>query len=166
MVGKSAVADNATTGVPRTAETREKTARRKPWRPPSMLDAPPPPEGYHHRWIRAEMVNSPDKLNMSKRFREGFELVRANEYPGFEAPTIDDGKHAGVISVGGLMLARIPIETVNERRKYYRDRTSAQLRAIDNELMANSNPLMPILAPSRTSRTEFGNPDNIGDEEQ
>ena len=150
----------------RSASTRDKTARRKPWRPPSMLDAPNPPEGYHHRWIRAEMANNPDKLNMSKRMREGFELVRASEHPDFEAPTIDDGKHAGVISVGGMYLARIPIETVEERRQYYAKRTRAQMQAIDNELMANSNPNMPILAPSRSSATEFGNPENKGGESE
>lgn len=144
----------------RSASTRDKETRRKSWRPPSMLDAPDPPEGYHHRWIRAEMANNPDKLNMSKRMREGFELVRASEYPGFEVPTIDDGKHAGVISVGGMMLARIPNETVDERRAYYRKRTRSQMQAIDNELMANSNPNMPILAPHRKSATEFGNPEN------
>lgn len=148
----------------RSASTRDKETRRKPWSPPSMLDAPDPPEGYHHRWIRAEMANNPDKLNMSKRMREGFELVRAAEYPGFEVPTIDDGKHAGVISVGGMYLARIPIETVNERRSYYRNRTKSQMQAIDNELMANSNPNMPILAPHRKSVTEFGNPENKGEE--
>lgn len=148
----------------RSASTRDKETRRKPWAPPSMLDAPDPPEGYHHRWIRAEMANNPDKLNMSKRMREGFELVRAAEYPGFEVPSIDDGKHAGVISVGGMFLARIPNETVEERRNYYRKRTKSQMQAIDNELMANSNPNMPILAPNRKSVTEFGNPENKGGE--
>ena len=154
----------ATNRDSRSASTRDKETRRKSWRPPSMLDAPDPPEGYHHRWIRAEMANNPDKLNMSKRMREGFELVRASEYPGFEVPTIDDGKHAGVISVGGMYLARIPIETVNERKAYYRNRTRSQMKAIDNELMANSNPTMPILAPHRKSATEFGNPENTGEE--
>ena len=86
-----------------------------------------------------------------------------SEYPDFEVPTLEDGKHAGVISVGGLMLARIPIETVEERKAYYRNRTASQMRAIDNELMAHSNAAMPIQAPSRKSRREFGNPDNKGE---
>ena len=156
---------NVLTRALRSADTRAKKTRRKSWKPPSMLDAPDPPEGYHHRWIRAEMANNPDKLNMSKRMREGFELVRGREYPDFEAPTSDEGRHAGVISVGGMLLARIPIETVEERRNYYRNRTAAQMQAIDNELMANSNPTMPILAPSRKSTREFGNPENTGGEE-
>ena len=93
----------------RTAQTREKTSRRKPWTPPSTLDAPPPPEGYVHRWIRDSVMGYDDKKNLSARIREGFELVRAEEYPDFEAPSIQDGKHAGVIGVGGLLLARFPI---------------------------------------------------------
>ena len=32
--------------APRANTTREKTAVRKPWAPPSMLDAPPAPDGY------------------------------------------------------------------------------------------------------------------------
>jgi hypothetical protein len=149
--------------APRSAKTREKETRRKSWRPPAMLDAPDPPEGFHHRWIRVEMANNLDKINMSKRMREGFEFVRGEEFPDFEAPTIDDGKHAGVIAVGGMMLARIPIETVEERRAYYQKRTRSQMEAIDNELLAHSNPTMPIQAPTRTSKKEFGNPDNKGD---
>jgi hypothetical protein len=64
----------------RSADSREKSSRRKPWQPPSMLDAPQAPPGYAHRWIRAEVRGHDDKANMSKRVREGFELVRAEEY--------------------------------------------------------------------------------------
>ena len=39
--------------TPRAVQTREKTTRRKPWAPPSSLDAPPAPDGFKHRWIRA-----------------------------------------------------------------------------------------------------------------
>ena len=84
----------------RSAETRLKKARLQPWRPPSALDAPEPPPGYKHRWLRVESLGFDDKKNISSRLREGFELVRAEEYPDFEAPTVDNGKHAGVIGVG------------------------------------------------------------------
>ena len=33
----------------RSAEVREKTTRRKPWQPPSSLDAPQAPPGYKYR---------------------------------------------------------------------------------------------------------------------
>ena len=110
----------------RSATSREKSSRRKPWQPPSMLDAPEAPAGFQHRWIRAEVRGHDDRANMSKRVREGFELVRAEEYPDFEAPMVEDGKHAGVIGVGGLVLARIPEETVLERSAYFQNETKEQ----------------------------------------
>ena len=99
----------------RESETREKVSRRKQWAPPSQLDAPPAPAGFKHRWIRAESVGQMDQKNVSARLREGWEFVRADEYPELEWPQIDTGKYEGVIAVGGLMLARIPKETVKER---------------------------------------------------
>lgn len=141
--------------TPRTADTREKAARRKPWAPPSSLDAPPAPEGFVHRWIRASVMGYDDKKNLSARVREGFELVRADEYPDFEAPTIQDGRHAGVIGVGGLVLARFPAETREERNAYYGKRTQDQLKAVDNDLMREQHPSMPI-SNERQSRVTFG----------
>jgi hypothetical protein len=96
-----------------------------------------------------------DKKNLSARVREGFELVRADEYPDFEAPTIQDGRHAGVIGVGGLVLARFPIETRDERNAYYNKRTQDQLKAVDNDLMREQHPSMPI-SNERQSRVTFG----------
>ena len=83
-------------------QSRRKTARRKPWAPPSMLDAPPAPDGFKHRWIRAETRGFDDTKNISAKMREGWELVRKDEYPDFEAPVIDSGKYEGVFGVGGL----------------------------------------------------------------
>ena len=144
----------------RSAETREDNTRRKPWTPPAMLASPTPPEGYQYRWIRAEMMGESDKLNMSKRNQEGYEPVHPDEVKGFSLPTIDDGKHAGVVGVGGLILAKIPIQTADERRAYYRSQTHDQMSAIDNELAKESNPAMPIGKPQRDSQTSFGNPEN------
>ena len=103
--------------TPRSAETRAKDTARKPWRPPSMLETPPAPEGYSYRWIRAEIVGQEDRKNVTSRLREGFDLVKAEELNGFELPTLDDGRHAGVVSVGGLLLAKIPDETRQERKR-------------------------------------------------
>tara|TARA_R110002167_G_scaffold100193_1_gene261761 strand:+ start:324 stop:800 length:477 start_codon:yes stop_codon:yes gene_type:complete len=152
--------DNKTTTEtdrsPRSAEGRESQTRRKPWSPPSLLDAPTPPEGYIYRWLRESMVGQEDKANMSKRIREGWEPVRAEDHPEFESPMIDEGKHAGVIGVGGLVLAKMPKETVLERRAYYARLTNEQMEAVDNNLMRESNPLMPISNPSRQTKVTFG----------
>ena len=103
---------------PRSSNTREKTAARKPWAPPSMLDAPPAPDGFKHSWIRAETRGFNDTKNVSAKLREGWELVRKDEYPDFEAPVVDQGKYEGVFGVGGLVLARMPEETIAERTVY------------------------------------------------
>ena len=143
----------------RSSETREKETRRKPWSPPSRLDAPPAPEGYKHRWLRAEVNGNLDNQNIYSKLREGYELVRLEdlpeEYRGM-LPTMDDGKHAGVVSVGGLLLARIPDETVDERNAYFRKKAQEQLHAVDNEMMReNAHSSMRLQAPERSSRTTF-----------
>ena len=102
----------------RASSTRSKTERPKVWTPPSSLDAPPAPDGFRHRWIRAESLGFSDTKNVSARLREGFELVRADEYPGTQYPVITDGKYAGVIGVGGLLLARISEEIAKQRAAY------------------------------------------------
>jgi len=145
--------------TPRTMETREKDARRKPWAPPSRLDAPPAPEGFRHRWIRAEVNGTDDRINVSSKLREGYELVRADENPDFQSTSADDGKHAGVLSVGGLLLARIPDETAQERQAYYAARTHDQLKSVDNELLkTNAHSSMKINRPERQSKVSFGSP--------
>ena len=148
----------------RTNETRVKEARREPWKPPSILDAPPPPEGYTHRWIRSEVMGFDDRKNVSARTREGWELVRGEEHPDFDIPTVQDGQHAGVIGVGGLLLARIPLEIVEERNAYYRGMTGQQMQAVDNDLAREQHPSMPISKPDRQSRVTFGGPQEGGQE--
>ena len=148
--------------VKRTAranQTREKTAQRKPWAPPSMLDAPPAPDGFKHRWIRAETRGFDDTKNISAKLREGYELVRKDEYPDFEAPVLDSGKYEGVFGVGGLILARIPDETVAERTAYFKSRNSDQMQAVDSDMMReNAHSTMTISKADRQSRVTFGGP--------
>jgi len=144
---------------PRAKTTRERTARRKPWAPPSMLEAPPAPDGYKHRWIRAEARGFDDRKNVSAKMREGWELVRADEYPDFQAPVIESGKYEGVFGVGGLVLARMPEETIAERTDYFRNRSRDQMQAVDSDMMReNAHSTMTISNPDRQSRVTFGGP--------
>ena len=140
----------------RDSQTREKKARVETWRPPSTLEAPEPPVGFKHRWIRESVMEYDDKNNVHKRRREGWELVRAEDYPDFDAPVIDEGKNAGVIGVGGLVLARIPEEIVEQRDAHYRSVTDNQMNAVDRDWMRESNAAMPKLAPQRSSKVTFG----------
>ena len=139
----------------RASQTREKTSQKKVWTPPSSLDAPPAPDGYHHRWIRAETMGFDDSKNMAGRIRSGYELVRADAYPGSEYPTVTEGKYKGVIGVGGLLLAKVPIEIVKSREEYFNSMTQDANDAIENDLMKEQHPGMPINA-ERQSRVTFG----------
>ena len=137
-------ANNEQNRTSRSADTRAKKDARKPWSPPTMLDTPPAPDGYTYRWIRAEVVGQEDRKNVTSRLREGFDLVRAEELDGFEIPSLDDGKHAGVVSVGGLLLAKIPNETREERNSYFELRAQTQQDAVDNDLMRALSEIPPM----------------------
>ena len=139
----------------RASQTREKTSQKKVWTPPSSLDAPPAPDGFHHRWIRAETMGFDDSKNMAGRLRSGYELVRADAYPGSEYPVISEGKYKGVIGVGGLLLAKVPIEVVKSREAYFDGMTKDANDAIENDLMKEQHPGMPINS-ERQSRVTFG----------
>ena len=139
----------------RASQTRAKTVKKTVWTPPSSLDAPPAPDGYHHRWIRAETMGFDDTKNMSGKLRSGYELVRADEYPETDYPTINDGKYKGVIGVGGLLLARITTELVKSREEYFNRLTKQKDEAIDNDLLKEQHPGMPI-DHDRQTRVTFG----------
>ena len=138
----------------RASQTKVKQ-QKKVWTPPSSLDAPPAPDGYKHRWIRAESMGFDDSSNMSAKLRSGFELVRADEYSEVDYPTVQDGKYKGVIGVGGLLLARIPNEVVKSREEYFKKQTLDRNDAIDNDLMKEQHPSMPI-NNDRQTRVTFG----------
>ena len=139
----------------RAAVTRSKTERPKVYKPPSSLDAPPAPDGYRHRWIRAESVGFQDSKNIFGRLREGYELVRADEYGDSDYPVVADGKYAGVIGVGGLLLARIPEELAQARMDYQKTLTEGQDESVENDLLKDQDRRMPIKI-DRSSKHTFG----------
>ena len=139
----------------RASQTREKTAKKKVWSPPSSLDAPPAPTGFQHRWIRVESMGFQDTKNVAGRLRSGYELVRADEYPDSEYPVYEEGKYAGVIGQGGLVLTRVPEEIAKSRQEYYTDMHDEKVKAVDNDLMKEQHPDMPINI-ERQSRVTFG----------
>ena len=129
--------------------------QKKVWTPPSSLDAPPAPDGFKHRWIRAESLGFQDTKNIQGRIRSGYELVRADEYPDGDYPVVEDGKYKGVIGVGGLVLARVPEEIAQQRQEYYAKQHAEKVEAADNDLMKEEHPSMPINI-DRQSRVTFG----------
>ena len=144
-----------TTKTSRAAETRTKTERPKEYKPPSSLDAPPAPDGFRHRWIRAESLGFNDQKNIHGRLRSGYELVRADEYKDSDYPIVTDGKYAGIIGVGGLLLARIPEELAQQRIDYQKKLSEGQDEAIENDLLRDQDKRMPIKI-DRNSKQTFG----------
>ena len=143
------------TKTSRAAETRTVTERPKEYKPPSSLDAPPAPDGFRHRWIRAESLGFNDTKNIHGRMRSGYELVRADEYKDSDYPVILDGKYAGVIGVGGLLLARIPEELAKARIDYQKKLTEGQDESVETDLLRDQDKRMPIKI-DRHSKQTFG----------
>ena len=139
----------------RASQTRAKQEKPKVWTPPSSLDAPPAPDVYRHRWIRAESMGQDDTKNISGKMRSGWELVRADEYPNSDYPQVETGKHQGVIGVGGLLLDRIPEEIAKSREEYFAKMTQEKTDAIEKDLMKEEHPSMPINS-ERQTRVAFG----------
>jgi len=139
----------------RASQTRAKTEKPKVWTPPSSLDAPPAPDGYRHRWLRAESMGFDDTKNISGKIRSGWELVRSDEYPDSDYPVVTDGKYAGVIGVGGLVLARITEELAKSREEYFKQKTMDRNEALENDVLKEQHPSMPI-NQDRQTRVTFG----------
>jgi hypothetical protein len=147
--------ENETIKTSRASQTRDKVKKPVTWAPPSSLDAPPAPNGYRHRWIRVETLGFDDTKNVSGKMREGWELVRSDEYPESNFPTMNTGKYSGVIGVGGLVLARIPEEIALAREAYYNKQTKDRDEAVKNDILKEQHPSMPI-NNERQTRVTFG----------
>ena len=140
----------------RASQPRSKSERPKVWVPPSSLDAPPAPDGFRYRWIRAEVQGFQDTTNITSRQREGYELVRAEEVENAsDYPVLDEGRYKGVIGVGGLLLAKVPIEIAKQRQEYMTKRHEERSEAVSNDLMKEQDSRMPINV-DRQSRVTFG----------
>ena len=146
----------------RSSDTRAKDDRPKVWKMPSALELPDEAielaesQGLTYRWIRESILGQDDKTNVSKRFREGFEPVRPDELPGFhDLPTVEDGRHAGVIGVGGLILCKIDKTIADQRNDFFEQQTQNQMTAVENDLMREENPSMPI-SSKMSSKVTFG----------
>ena len=143
----------------RESETRKSKEAPKVWAPPSSLDAPPAPNGYSHRWIRTTVQGFEDTANVSKKMREGWEFVKVeqvqNEIGTNKYPYYTEGKYEGCIGIGGLVLARIPNEILESRAEYFKRLTQDRMNAVDNDLMKEQHPDMPINI-DRQSKVTFG----------
>lgn len=135
--------------------TREKTTRKRAWTRPETLPTPNPEKGYVYRWIRVSTQGQADPTNVTSKLREGWEPVRADAHPEIYLAQVENERFKDNIIIGGLMLCRAPEELVQERNEYYQQQTDAQMRSVDNNLMRESDPRMPIFN-ERKSKVTFG----------
>lgn len=139
----------------RRLETREKTTRKRAWTRPEVLPSPTPEEGYVFRWIRVSSRGTTDATNVSSKLREGWEPVKAVDHPEITLVTVENERFADNVVMGGLMLCKAPKEMVEERSEYYEDQTQSQMASVDNNLMRESDPRMPIFNDRKT-KVSFG----------
>jgi len=71
---------------------------------------------------------------------------------------MDNGRHEGVVYNEGLLLAKIPNETVQERRDYYQGKSKEATEALDNNLFneTRSDSRYVKYDPQRDSNVTFG----------
>jgi hypothetical protein len=141
--------------IPREVDTRQQAERPKQWKAPELLPEPDKEPGFAYRWIRVSMLNSADPRNLSSKLREGWEPVRAEEQPKFKLLVDPDSRFKDNIEIGGLLLCKTPQELVEQRTEYYEKQTQSQVDAVDNNLMRQNDPRMPLFNEKKSS-TSFG----------
>lgn len=146
------MADNR---LDRELETREKTARKTAWKRPEVLPSPTPEEGYVYRWIRISTRGNVDGMNVSSKLREGWTAVKASDHPEITLVTIENDRFKDNVVIGGLMLCKAPVEMVEERNAYYNQQSESQMASVDNNLMRENDPRMPLFNDRKTKVT-FG----------
>lgn len=139
----------------REVATRAVTERPKQWMPPELLPEPDKQVGYAYRWIRVSMLNQADPRNLSTKMREGWEPVSVEEQPKFKLLIDPSSRFKDNIEIGGLLLCKAPEEFVDQRSDWYRNQTASQTEAVDNNLMRQSDPRMPLFK-ERKSSSSFG----------
>lgn len=139
----------------REMESRTMQERPKQWMPAELLPEPDKEPGFAYRWVRVATLNAADPRNLSGKLREGWEPVTVEEQPTMKLLVDPNSRYAGNIEIGGLLLCKTPTEFVQQRNASVQKVTDAQTRAVDNNLMRQSDPRMPIFNEKKSS-TSFG----------
>ncbi len=139
----------------RELENRETTTRKKAWSRPTVLPDPLPRDGYRFHWVRVSTMGQPDSTNVSSKLREGWEPVRAADHPEIAMVTVEQERFADNVVIGGLMLCKAPLEMVEERTDHFQKQTDSQMNSVDNNLMRENDPRMPLFNDRKTKVT-FG----------
>ena len=139
----------------RELETRVEQERPKQWSVPELLPEPDKQPGFAYRWIRVATLNAPDPRNLSAKLREGWEPVKIEEQPQFQMLVDPTSRYKDNVEIGGLLLCKTPVEFVQQRNVHYANQAQANSDAVDNNLMRENDPRMPLFKERKTS-VSFG----------
>lgn len=142
--------------APRETQTRENTERKKTWQPASRIPTPAREDGYSYRWVRTSMLGQADNTNVSAKFREGWEPVKASDHPELQVMSDIDSRFEGNVEVGGLLLCKNSKENVEARQEYLQEINQRQMESVDNNYLRENDPRMPMLRPERSTKVTFG----------
>jgi hypothetical protein len=70
--------------------------------------------------------------------------------------TVEQERFKENVVIGGLMLCKAPKELVEERNEYFAEQSKAQTTSVNNNLMRENDPRMPLFNERKTKVT-FGN---------
>jgi len=127
------------------------------YKPPSILPVPNPEAGFVFRWVRTASLGNADNTNVSQRLREGWVPVKAEDHRELQIMSDINSQFQGNVEIGGLLLCKAPAIDMDHRREYYENVARGQMDAVDQSLMKESDPRMPMLPPDRKStRSKFG----------
>lgn len=139
----------------RELDVRATQERPKQWMPAELLPEPDKQAGYAYRWIRTSTLNTADPRNLSAKLREGWEPVSIEEQPQLKLLVDPNSRFKDNIEIGGLLLCKTPEEFVKQRNDHYAKQSESQTEAVNNNLMRQSDPRMPLFKEGK-STVSFG----------
>jgi hypothetical protein len=141
--------------LPREQTTRENRVRERSWKRPGILPNPNPEPGFDFHWVRVSTRGEMDATNVTSKFGEGWEPVKASDHPEIQVFHAENDRFKDAIVIGGLMLCKTPSEFVEDRNDHFRAQADAQMNSVDNNFMRESDPRMPLFS-ERRSKVTFG----------
>tara|TARA_R110000744_G_scaffold273310_3_gene386522 strand:- start:534 stop:983 length:450 start_codon:yes stop_codon:yes gene_type:complete len=141
--------------IKREATNRDAELRVKKWQRPETLPSPDPQPGYKFHWVRIATLGKTDAMNVSSKLREGWEAVKAEDHPEIFMASVENERFKDNIVIGGLMLCKASVELVEERNKFFDQQAKNQIQSVDNNLMRENDPRMPLFN-DRKSTVSFG----------
>jgi len=139
------MAENRT---PRDNVSRDKTPARYVYKPSSELPDPTPEPGWEYRWVATHILGQHNPTNVSRKLRDGWEPVKAEDHPELMLP---GSANTGNVEIGGLMLCKIPTEKLMAMKDYYEGVAQGQMESVDNHFMRNNDPRMPLFAEKKST---------------